>query len=158
MFVEALFLVCLRAEIDEDRFAIEADPEAAGVVVAVTLSVVGSDGGEIKSLCTVLFRARGHQSCLREPYIFKQWGCLRWFSAQSHLAEDGRQCARHIICRQVARGQGNHHGTADMLAVAEKQIAIQFLLGVSIARVQKKIVGYARFDDEFAHPPEYWLV
>src|ERR1035437_11149553 len=45
-----------------------------------------------------------------------------------------------------------------MLAVAEEQIAIQFLFGMRIAGVQKEIVGYARFDDELAHAPEQWLV
>ena len=45
-----------------------------------------------------------------------------------------------------------------MFAVAEEQIAIQFLLGMRIAGVQKEIVGYVRFDNEFPHSPEKRLV
>ena len=47
MLVEALAAIRFLTEVDEYRVTVRVEPEAAGVVVAVALAVVGCDTGQI---------------------------------------------------------------------------------------------------------------
>lgn len=69
--VEALLRIGFAAEIDDDRLAVEIDPEAAGVVVAVALAIVGRDAGEERTfglfscICAAINFVWGSQTSLR---------------------------------------------------------------------------------------------
>jgi hypothetical protein len=60
VLVEALAAIGFLTEVDEDRVAVRVQPEAAGIIVAVALAVVGCDAGKVEAVGGVGANASGH--------------------------------------------------------------------------------------------------